>query len=95
MDDRRKDVWDTIFRPMIVRVQARPDRIDVDLGADRLVQRLFQTSNSDSHSREGDLASRRAEDDSAPTKPAVRLSLPAQLKRTGKEMKFVVHGDEH
>ncbi len=36
---------------------------------------------------------RRAEDDSGPAGRVVRLSLPAQLKRTGKEMKFVVDGD--
>jgi hypothetical protein len=35
----------------------------------------------------------RGEDDSDSTEAVVRLSLPAQLKRTGKEMKFVVHGD--
>ena len=36
---------------------------------------------------------RRAEDNSDPTEPIVRLSVPAQLKRTGKEMKFIVEGD--
>ncbi len=87
LDDRREDAWDTIFRPMIVRVQARLDRIDVDLSAERLVERLLQTNYSDSH------PSRRAEYDSAPAERVIRLSLPAQLKRTGKEMKFVVHGD--
>ena len=49
LDDRREDAWNTIFRPMIVRVQARLDRIDVDLSAERLVERLLQTNNSDSH----------------------------------------------
>ena len=93
LDDRREDAWNTIFRPMIVRVQARLDRIDVDLSAERLVERLLQTNNSDSHPGEGDFTSRRAEDDSDSTEAVVRLSLPAQLKRTGKEMKFVVHGD--
>jgi hypothetical protein len=78
---------------MIVRVQARLDRIDVDLSAERLVERLLETNNSHSHPGEGDFTSRRAEDDSAPAEPVVRLSLPAQLKRTGKEMKFVVPGD--
>ncbi len=78
---------------MIVRVQARLDRIDVDLSAERLVERLLQTNNIDSHSGEGDFTSRRAEYDSAPAERVVRLSLPAKLKRTGKEMKFVVHGD--
>jgi site-specific DNA recombinase len=93
LDDRREDAWDTIFRPMIARVQVRLDRIDVDLSAERLVERLLQTNDIDSHSGEGDFTSRRAEDDCAPAEPAVRLSLPAQLKRTGKEMKFVVQGD--
>ena len=36
---------------------------------------------------------RRGEDASDSTEAVVRLSLPAQLKRTGKEMKFGVHGD--
>ena len=87
LDDRREDAWDTIFRPMIVRVQARLDRIDLDLSAERLVERLLQTNNIDSH------PSRRAEYNSAPAERVIRLSLPAELKRTGKEMKFVVHGD--
>ena len=76
---------------MIARVQARLDRIDVDLSVERLVERLLQTNNVDSQSGEGDFTSRRAEYDSAPAGPVVRLSLPAQLKRTGKEMKFVIH----
>ncbi len=78
---------------MIVRVQARLDRIDVELSAERLVERLLETYNSDSHPGEGDPMPRRGEDDSDPTEAVVRLSLPAQLKRTGKEMKFVVGGD--
>jgi site-specific DNA recombinase len=93
LDDGQEDVWSTIFRPMIVRVQARLDRIDVDLSAERLVERLLQTNNIDPHPGEGDSRPRRAEDDSDSTEVVVGLSLPAQLKRTGKEMKFVVHGD--
>jgi site-specific DNA recombinase len=93
LDDRREDAWNTIFRPMIARVQAHLDRIDVDLSAERLVERLLQTNNSDSHPGEGESMPRRAEDDSDSTEAVVRLSLSAQLKRTGKEMKFVVHGD--
>jgi site-specific DNA recombinase len=78
---------------MIVRVQVRLDRIDVDLSAERLVERLLQTNNIDCPSGEADFTSRRAEDGSTPAERAVRLSLPAQLKRTGKEMKFVADGD--
>ena len=93
LDDRREDAWNTIFRPMIVRVQVRLDRIEIDLSAERLVERLLRTCIPDSHPGEGDVLPRRAEDDSVPIEPIVRLSAPAQLKRTGKEMKFVVHGD--
>jgi hypothetical protein len=87
LDDQRDEAWDTIFRPMIARVQARLDRIDVDLSVERLVERLFQTNNRDCHPL------RRANDNSDSTEAVVRLSLPAQLKRTGKEMKFVVQKD--
>ena len=93
LDDRREDAWNTIFRPMIVRVQVRLDRIEIDLSAVRLVERLLQTCIPDSHPGEGDVMPRRADDESVPIEPIVRLSAPAQLKRTGKEMKFVVHGD--
>ena len=52
------------LRPMIVRVQVRLDRIDVDLSAERLVVRLLETNNSDSHSEQRDSMPRRAQDDS-------------------------------
>jgi site-specific DNA recombinase len=71
----------------------RRDRIDVDLSAERLVERLLQKINSDSDPGKGDSMARRAEDGHAPAKPVVRLTSPAQLKRTGKEMKFVVDGE--
>jgi hypothetical protein len=93
LDDRREDAWDTIFRPMIVRVQVRLDRIDVDLSAERLVERLLGTNNSDASPAKGVSLPRRADDDSDSTEAVIRLSLAAQLKRTGKEMKFVVEGD--
>ena len=80
---------------MIVRVQVRLDRIDVDLSAERLVVRLLETNNSDSHSEQRDSSSCRVELRTTSTRleALVRLSLPAELKRTGKEMKFVIHGD--
>jgi site-specific DNA recombinase len=93
LDDRREDAWNTIFRAMIVRVQVGLDRIDVDLSAERLVERLLQTSNHVSHRGEGDVMPPRAGDDSNPAESVVRLAAPAELKRTGKEMKFIVEGD--
>ena len=89
LDDRREDAWNTIFRPMIVRVQARLDRIDVDLSAERLVERLLQTNNSDSHPGEGDFASRRAEDDSdsAEARRSTFLARSAQTYWQGNEVR--------
>ena len=89
LDDRREDAWDTIFRPMIVRVQARLDRIDVDLSAERLVERLLQTNNSDSHPGEGDSMPRRAEDDSDSTEArrSTFLARSAQTYWQGNEVR--------
>ena len=91
LDDRREDAWDTLFRPMIARVQARLDRIDVDLSVERLVERLLQTNNVDSHSGEGDFTSRRAECDSARRSPSFDFPCPLSSNVPGKEMKFVIH----
>ena len=67
---------------------------ELELVGDHLVlPRLLQTCIQGSHPGEEDVMPRRAEDDSDPTEPIVRLSVPAQLKRTGKEMKFIVEGD--
>ena len=93
LDDRREDAWNSIFRPVIARIQVRLDRIDVDLSAERLLERLLQTNNNESNLGESDVMPRWAEDDSGPAEPIVRLSASAQLKRTGKEMKFIVQGD--
>jgi site-specific DNA recombinase len=93
LDVPRDDTWNMILRPIIVRVQVRLDRIDVDLSAERLVERLLRTNNHDFRLGEGDSIPRRAGDDSDSGEPIVRLAVPAQLKRTGKEMKFIVDGD--
>ena len=93
LDDRREDAWNSIFRPVIARIQVRLDRIDVDLSAERLLERLLQTNNNEFNLGESDVMPRWAEDDSGPAEPIVRLSASAQLKRTGKEMKFIVNGD--
>jgi site-specific DNA recombinase len=92
LDDRREDAWNMIFGPMIVRVQVSLDRIDVDLSAERLAERLLQTSNHDAGLGKGDYRPPRG-DDSSPAESVVRLAAPAELKRTGKEMKFIVDGD--
>jgi DNA invertase Pin-like site-specific DNA recombinase len=85
LDDRREDAWNIIFRPMIVRVQVGLDRIDVDLSAERLVERLLQTSNHVSRRRESNVMPPRAGDDSNPAESVVRLAAPAELKRTARK----------
>ena len=77
------------FRPMILRVRVGLDCIDVDLSAERLVGRLLQTSNDHSGPGKGDNPPHRG-NESDPPKSVVRLAAPAELKRTGKEMKFIV-----
>ena len=80
------------FRPMIVRVRVGLDRIDVDLSAERLAGRLLQTSNDDSGpGKDDNLPPRGNKSDLAES--VVRLAAPAELKRTGKEMKFIVERD--
>jgi hypothetical protein len=59
---------------MIVRVQVRLDRIEIDLSAVRLVERLLQTCIPDSHPGEGDVMPRRAEDES----PRARRAAPGR-----------------
>jgi hypothetical protein len=75
-------------------VGLHPDRLRTSThSAERLVERLLGTNNSDASRAKGVSLPPRADDDSDSTEVVIRLSLAAQLKRTGKEMKFVVEGD--
>jgi site-specific DNA recombinase len=83
-----------LLRPLIVRAQVHLDRIEVDLGADRLVDALLggcslETRLSPGHDddREADTASLAAAGDHV-----IRLTIPAELKRAGMEMRFVLDG---
>ena len=69
------------------------DRIDVELNAERLVERLLQTYRHDVDLAGDHPKPPRAEDDLDHAHRIVRLTVSAQLKRAGKEMKFVVEGD--
>jgi hypothetical protein len=84
-----------VGRPRIVRARIGEVEgcIDVDLSVERLVERLFQTSNHDAVLEKSDSLPPWAGDDSDPAASVVRLTAPAELKRTGKEMKFIVEGD--
>src|SRR6185312_9227553 len=85
-----------ILRPLIARVQVHSDRIDVDLWAAMVAQVLLTghggTNLSDDREAGGDPDTpdpARAGDDGD---RLLRLAISAQLKRAGKEMKFVVDG---
>jgi len=85
-----------ILRPLIAQVEVHSDRIDLDLRAAMVAQALSTGGGGTnlSDDREAvrdpdapDLA--RAGDHS---NRLLRLAIPAQLKRVGKEMKFVIDG---
>ena len=77
------------MRSVLVKAQVHADRIDLDVGSARLVRRLMSEGGGD-----GIAAGNRASNANADgaEEPLIRLSIPARLKRTGKEMKFIVDG---
>jgi hypothetical protein len=85
-----------LLRPFIARAQVHLDRIEVDLLADRVVDVLLAgggvTNISPDRESEGDPEApspARAGDGGG---HVIRLTILAQLKRAGKEMKFVIDG---
>ena len=78
-----------LTRSILVRAQVRADRIDLEVGLARLVSWLLNDGAC-----EGVVERHRASSASADgsEETLIRLSIPASLKRTGKEMKFVVDG---
>ena len=85
-----------ILRPLIAQVQVHSGRIDVDLRAAMVAQALLTSGGGTNLSRD-----RKSEGDPEAPYPArawddgdrlFRLAISAQLKRAGKEMKFVIAG---
>jgi len=83
-----------LLRPLIVRAQVHLDRIDVDLGSDRLADALLGGRSggtwlgpSRDNDREADAAWSVTAGD-----PVIRLTIPAELRRAGMEMKFILDG---
>jgi site-specific DNA recombinase len=78
-----------LTRSVLVRAQVHANRIDLDVGSARVVRRLMSEGGGD-----GIAAGNRASNANADgaEEPMIRLSIPARLKRTGKEMKFIVDG---
>jgi site-specific DNA recombinase len=74
---------------VLVRAQVHADRVDLEVGSARLVSWLLNEVGG-AGIVDWDPASSANPDGSDET--LIRLSIPASLKRTGKEMKFVVNG---
>jgi site-specific DNA recombinase len=78
-----------LTRFTLVRAQVHADRIDLDIASARLVSWLLKNSPGEGMAERKQTSSVNA-DDSEQT--LFRLNVPASLKRTGKEMKFIVDG---
>jgi len=78
-----------LTRSILVRAQVHVDCIDLDVRSARLVSWLLNERGD-----EGIVDRNRALNANADgsEEPLIRLSIPASLKRTGKEMKFIVEG---
>ncbi len=76
-------------RSILIRAQVHADRIDLEIGSARLVSWLLN-QGADEGIVEGNRTSSANADGSEQT--LIRLSIRASLKRTGKEMKFIVEG---
>jgi site-specific DNA recombinase len=77
-----------LTRSILVRAQVHADRIDLDVGSARLVSLLLNQGAGEGI--EGNRTSSANADGSEQT--LIRLSIRTSLKRTGKEMKFIVEG---
>jgi site-specific DNA recombinase len=72
----------TLIRSILARVQVHADRIDLALHRDRLAGWLKDKINNNESNKEPPVASA--------SESAITLSIPAHLKRAGKEMKIIV-----
>ena len=76
-------------RSILVRAQVHANRIDLDIGSVRLVSWLLSEGVGEGIN-DRNRASNAYADSTEQT--LIRLSIPASLQRTGKEMKFIVDG---
>ncbi len=81
-----------LLRPLVVRAQVHPDRIDTELAADRVTDVLLGSEGS----TEDHLGVRYEADPEAEADDDRRilLTIEAQLRRAGMEMRFVIDGVE-
>ena len=81
-----------LLRPLIARAQVHPERIDIELAADRVTDVLLGGGGSTE-----DHLGARSDADAAPSADDDRrilLAIDAQLQRAGMEMRFVIDGVE-
>ena len=76
-------------RSILVRAQVHANRIDLDVGSERLVSWLL-SEGVDERINDRNRASNANADSTE--QALIRFSIPASLQRTGKEMKFIVDG---
>ena len=83
-----------LTRAILVRAQIHADRIDLDVASGRLVRWLLDEGGKEAIDvrLRNERSSANADDADRLDEPLIRLSIPASLKRTGNEMKFVVDG---
>jgi hypothetical protein len=83
-----------LTRAILVRAQIHADRIDLDVDPGRLVRWLLDEGGKEAINvrLRNERSSANADDADRLDEPLIRLSIPASLKRTGNEMKFVVDG---
>jgi site-specific DNA recombinase len=79
-----------LTRSILVRAQVHVDCIDLDIDSARLVSWLLNEGGKKLVDRNRASNAKANADDYE--EPLIRLSIPASLKRTGKEMKFIVDG---
>jgi DNA invertase Pin-like site-specific DNA recombinase len=85
----QRDGLHDLIRFVLVRTQVHADRIDLDIDPAKLV-RWLMSERGDEEIAAGNCASTPPADGSEPS--SIRLTIPARLKRTGIEMKFLVDG---
>ena len=82
------DALHDLMRSLVIRAQVHADRIELDVSSARLARRLLVDAGADGVDGGPESNASNDSDEEA----LVRLSISARLKRTGKEMKFIVDG---
>jgi site-specific DNA recombinase len=86
-----------LMRAILVRAQVHHDHIDLDVASGRLVRWLLAEGGGEGNDvprriRNSNILANSASPADGADRPLIRLNIPASLKRTGNEMKFVVDG---